>query len=340
VAKTKTFSSGWILVGIVVALLAVASVFWLRKGDDGKGQVKTVTVAAIASPHQGKQAYGSLTGVVVRQGWLKEELEKKGIALELVPVPTSVGGPLVNEGFSGKRSISRPTAISLRSIAVSGGVPLKLVVPVGMGQNGYLVARNGLDAKSIVDLKGKRIALHRGRPWELSFTKLAEANGLKLSDFTIVNINPSATPAALASGNVDAAFLLADGLLIARTGAAMSSGRRSRGRIPGGCGPNCSVGPTSWRPTPSITQIVADAYVRAAAWSAQEANKPQVLHDAARGSLPEAIVAEDYQSARTSWRDRFSPLFSPALVDHYRSVADYTLRARADAQQGRCRCAA
>ncbi len=53
---------------------------------------------------------------------------------------------------------------------------------------------------------------------ELPFSKLLDANGLKLSDFKIVNINPSATPAALASGNVDATFLLSDGLLLEQKG--------------------------------------------------------------------------------------------------------------------------
>lgn len=63
-------------------------------------------------------------------------------------------------------------------------------------RNTYLVVRNGLPATDIRQLEGKRIALHRRRPWELSFSHLVDAAGLKLDDFTIVNIDPSARPAA------------------------------------------------------------------------------------------------------------------------------------------------
>ena len=132
-------------------------------------------------------------------------------------------------------------------------------------RNTYLVVRNGLSASSIKDIKGKRIALHRGRPWELPSSKLLDANGLKLTDLKIVNINPSATPAALASGNVDAAFLMSDGLLVADKGA---------GRVIW----STKEAPADWKmrgelfarsafvdANPALTQLVVDAFVRAAA---------------------------------------------------------------------------
>ncbi len=207
----------WAIGAVVLVLLAGLILFQFR-GPASARAVRTVTIAGIAYPYQGGQTYNGLTGVVIEQGWLKEQLAKQGVQLAFTPVPTAVGGPLINEGFSGKRIDFASYGDFPAIIAVSGGVPLKLVAPIGQGQNSYLVVRNGLAARSIADLKGKRIALHRGRPWELPFSKLLDANGLKLSDFTIVNINPAATPAALASGNVDATFLLSDGLLLEQKG--------------------------------------------------------------------------------------------------------------------------
>src|SRR6202007_2410130 len=102
----------------------------------------------------------------------------RGVKLAFTPVPTAVGGPVINEGFSGKRIDFASYGDFPAIIAVAGGVPLKLVAPVGQGQNVYLVVRKGLAARSIADLKGKRIALHRGRPWELPFSKLLDANHL------------------------------------------------------------------------------------------------------------------------------------------------------------------
>jgi sulfonate transport system substrate-binding protein len=323
-SKTKSGGS-WAIGAVVLALIAGLIAFQFR-GHDAKddGSPKTVTIAGIAYPYEGGQVFNGVTGVVIKQGWLKNELAKRGVNLVFTPVPTAVGGPMINEAFSGKRIDFASYGDFPAIIAVSGGVPLKLLVPIGEGQNSYLVVRNGLAAKSIVDLKGKRIALHRGRPWELPFSKLVEANGLKLSDFTIVNINPAATPAALASGNVDATFLLSDGLLLEQKG---------MGHVIW----STKEAPADWKmraelfgrgdfvgDNPALTQLVVDAYVRAAAWSAQEVNQASVIHDAARGAMPEAIVARDYADSGIAWRDRFSPLFAADVADHYRSVAEYT----------------
>lgn len=288
--------------------------------------VKTLTIASIAYPYQGKQVFNGLNGTVIEQGWLKEQLARKGVNLVFTPVSTAVGGPLINEGFSGKRIDFASYGDFPAAIAVAAGVPLKIVAPVGQGQDVYLVVRKGLAANSIADLKGKRIALHRGRPWELPFSKLLDTKGLKLDDFKIVNINPSATPAALESGSVDAAVLLSDGLLLENKGIARVIW-------------STKAAPADWKMRaelfgradfvdthPDLTQLVVEAFVRAAAWSSDEANKAQVIRNAARGAMPEEIVAKDYANSTVAWKERFSPIFSPAVRTHYHSVADYALQ--------------
>ena len=311
----------------VMALLGCASLAGCggSGGSTGGETVKTVTIASIAYPYQGKQVFNGLNGVVIQQGWLKEQLAEKGVELVFTPVSTAVGGPLINEGFSGKRIDFASYGDFPAAIAVAGGVPLKIVAPVGQGQDVYIVVRKGLAAKNLADLKGKRIALHRGRPWELPFSKLVDSSGLKLSDFKIVNINPSATPAALESGSVDAAVLLSDGLLVEQKGI---------GRVIW----STRDAPADWKMRaelfgradfvdahPDLTQLVVDAFVKAAAWSSDEANKEEVIRRAARGALPEDIVAKDYANSGIPWRERFSPIFNPAVRTHYRSVADYAL---------------
>lgn len=287
------------------------------------GAAKTVTIASIAYPYQGKQVFNGLTGIVISQGWLKDELAKKGVALSFTPVPTAVGGPLINEGFSGKRIDFASYGDFPAIIAVAGGVPLKVVAPVGQGQDVYLVARKGLTVRSIADLEGKKIALHRGRPWELPFSKLLDSKGLKLTDFKIVNINPSATPAALQSGSVDAAVLLSDGLLVEKKGI-------------GTVVWSTKDAPADWKmraelfarkdfvdDNPALTQTVVEAFVRAAAWSSDEANRATVIQNASRGALPVDVIDRDYANSGILWKERFSPIFSPAARTHYHSVADY-----------------
>lgn len=315
----------WLVAAMALLGCALLAACGGSGGATGGDAVKTLTIASIAYPYQGKQVFNGLNGVVIQQEWLKEQLAKRGVELVFTPVSTAVGGPLINEGFSGKRIDFASYGDFPAAIAVAGGVPLKIVAPVGQGQDVYIVVRKGLAAKSLVDLKGKRIALHRGRPWELPFSKLVDSSGLKLSDFKIVNINPSATPAALQSGSVDAAALLSDGLLVEQKGI---------GRVIW----STNQAPADWKMRaelfgradfvdahPDLTQLVVTAFVRAAAWSSDEANKAEVIRRAARGALPEDIVAKDYAKSGIAWKERFSPVFSPAVQTHYRSVADYAL---------------
>jgi len=311
--------------GGALGLLALGLAGGLAGCRRGGAGLDVVNLAAIAYPYKGGQVLNGLNGVVEEQGWLKGELGKRGIALNFVPVPTAVGAPQINEGFSGRKIDFASYGDFPAIIADAGGVPLKLVAPAGQGQDVYLVVRKDLPARSIADLKGKRIALHRGRPWELPFSKLLDSAGLTFADFTIVNINPQATPAALAGGSVDATVLLSDGLLLEQKGI---------GRVIW----STKQAPADWKMRaelfargdfvadhPEITQLVVSAFVRAARWSADEANKAQVIANAARGSMPTPIIEADYASTPYSWRERFSPLFRPAIASHYRSVADYAL---------------
>jgi sulfonate transport system substrate-binding protein len=320
----RNATSFWIVLFALIASMALLAGCSSQSGD--KTAAKVVNIASIASPYQGKQVYNGLTGVIIQQGWLKSELDKRGVELNFVPVPTAVGAPLINEGFSGKRIDFASYGDFPAVIAAAGGVPLKLVAPLGGGQNVYLVVRKDSPAKTIADLKGKKIALHRGRPWELPFSKLVDASGLKLSDFTIVNINPSATPAALAAGSVDATVLLSDGLLLEQKGI---------GKVIW----STAKAPADWKmraelfgrgdfvdSNPELTQLVVDAYVRAAAWSSKDENRAQVIKNSSRGYLPEEILAKDYAADGLAWHERFSPVFHPDVKEHYRSVADYAFK--------------
>jgi sulfonate transport system substrate-binding protein len=311
----------------VVALAALVA-FQFRGGTAAQtaGLPRTLTIATIAYPYKGRQEYSGLAQVVIQQDWLKEQLAKKGVELAWFPVPTAVGGPLINEGFAGKRIDFAGYGDFPALIANAGGVETRLIVPSGRGQNAYLVVRKGLDARSITDLKGKRIALHRGRPWELPFAKLLDANGLKLDDFKILNINPPASHAALASGDVDAVFLLSDAILLEQKGV---------GRIIW----STKEAPTDWKmraelfarkdfvdQQPELTQLVADAYVRAAHWAAQPENRAAIAEIASRGETPLSVVEKEWDEPRVAWADRWSPLFDAPVFEHYRAAADYIFK--------------
>jgi len=80
----------WIVVAVAATLAALFVWRSARSGEAG-GAPKVINIASIAAPYQGKQVYNGLTGVIIQQGWLKDELTKRGIQLNFVPVPTAVG---------------------------------------------------------------------------------------------------------------------------------------------------------------------------------------------------------------------------------------------------------
>lgn len=285
---------------------------------------EVVRIASIAANHDGKSVIsGGQSAVLAKQGWLEQELAKVGVKLEWYPVPTAVGGPMFNEALANKTVDFASYGDFPALIAKAGGIDIKLIVPAGRGTNSYLVVPASSSATSIKDLQGKKIAIHRGRPLELAFSKLVSSNGLKYKDFKLYNVNAQAGAAALSAGDVDGLFTGSEAFQLADKGI---------GKIIW----NTKGTPWKWRAElfvrkefsdkyPEITQIVANAYLKASYWEAQEENRQEVIQLATLLGTPESVVLRDYEGDEAQWKDRFSPLFDPYTLEHYRDAAEFAL---------------
>jgi sulfonate transport system substrate-binding protein len=305
-------------IGIVSSLFLAAAV----QGAEDK--VDVVRIASVAYPSSGKTAYIGSVAIIANQGGLEAELKKRGIRLEWVPIPVQSVGATINEAFA-NQSIEFAHYGDLPSVILNGnGVETRLLVPGGSGSNVYISVPPGSNAKTIHDLKGKRIALHRGRPWEIPFTRLLEANGLKLSDFRISNLNPQAGSAALAAGNIDALVALSDTfqLLDRRLGKVIWSTKQE--------GQDWKMRAELWGSKdfvarhPEITQIIVNAHLRAAQWTSSEENLPEYIRIAAVSGQSESSLRQEYDGDSVSWKERWSPLFDDKLIEHYQHVAKYS----------------
>ena len=285
--------------------------------------LKVVRIASVAVFTDGKsEITGGQSAVLAGNRWLQDELKKHGVALEWYPVPTSVGGPAFNEALA-KGAIDFASYGDFPAIiARSGGIDIKLIVPSGRGMNSYLVVPVDSPAQSIEDLKGKRVSIHRGRPLELTFNQLVQSKNLKYNDFKLLNVASHAGASALAAGNIDALFTGSDAYLLQDKGV---------GRI------IWSSKGTDWKwraelfvrrefaeKYPEITQIVANAYVRAGHWSAQEENRDTVIDLGTRIGTPRNVVERDFTDESVDWKDRWSPLFDAYAIDHYRDAIAFT----------------
>ncbi len=313
---------------VVNSVVIIVSVGLALISGVATAQEKVLRVAVVANASSGELTFAGIPQIVARDSLFIDALAQHNYRVEWVPVSTAAVATLVNESFaSGK--IQFAFYGDLPSLILNAsGINTRLIVPGSVGNNVYLVVPKDSPAKTIGDLKGKRIALHRGRPWEATFAKLVESEGFGLRDFRIMNLNPQAGAAAVSAGNVDGFFTLSDAHVLSEKGV---------GKIIW----STKVAPVSWRmraelwgdetfvdENPDITQLLATATVRAMHWVSQEENQAVYIREQARLGMPESIIRLDILDDNISWKNYWSPLIGTGLANHYRALNDYAVSAR------------
>jgi sulfonate transport system substrate-binding protein len=284
--------------------------------------VKTITIATTATVINGEAHYQATNQRVIDEGWLAGQLSRRGIQLVWEPVGGNTGAT-INEAFSAHR-IDFGGYGDLPSIILNAsGTRTQVVVPDGRGLDTFLLVPVNSTATSLKDLRGKRIAVHRGRPWYLTFLRLLEQNGLSPGDFTLVNIDLQPGVAALASGNIDAMFAI-NSYIVADKGLAKIIWS-SKGQ------PDKKIRAELWGAKafidehPDLTQLVVTAYVRAQYWESQETNREAVIKVGTLNGTPETAVRKAYDDHSLAWKDYFTPIYDGAVVDHYRLTTTFAL---------------
>lgn len=288
--------------------------------------LKTVRIATVAFSNADKITFNGPTYLMDKDPWLKEQLAQRGVELQWVPAAVASVGTFVNEEFANKR-IDFAFYGDLPSIILNAsGVSTKLIAAGGIGNNVYLVVPPDSTAKSIDDLKGKRIALHRGRPWELSFAKLLSSRQLAFDDFRIFNLNPQAGAAALSAGRIDGFFTLSDAYLLEdkKVGKIIWSSKQA---------------PLDWKmraelfgasdfvaQNPEVTQLVVDAYLKALKWASQEQQKAEYIELLSQSGQPQSVLLREVEGE--PWKDHFNPLINDTLRQHYKDGIAYSLEAK------------
>lgn len=311
------------------------SLKWLAAGVAGAFTVprawgaeppKAIRIAGGASFVDGKLRLGGFAHIITEQGWLQQQLEARGIKLEWFTTAHAATGPMINEGFANGSLDFAGYGDLPSAILNAGGVETRLIMPHGLGQgDGFLVVPADSKVKSIEELKGKSLAVHRGRPWEIPLLRLMHSKGLKYSDFKLYNINPAAGMAAVASKHVDALFTMTDAYLLEDKGV---------GRIIW----STKDAPLDWKTRtefwgsknfltryPDLTQLVVTAYVKAAHWASQDENQEVLIKLSMLNGTPESVVRRSYQERKYPWKDRWSPLFNEVVYEHYRKTLSFAV---------------
>jgi len=306
-------------------LLLPLQSLWAAEGDL-PAALRIATVARVGAA--GKTYFSGSTLTVIEDKWLETELGKLGVKLEWVPATVNSVAAQVNEAFAAKKIDFAAYGDLPSVIANASGLHTQIIVPGGSLNNTYLVVPANSAAQSIKDLKGKRIALHRGRPWEFQFSQLLEANGLTLSDVKILNLNPQAGAAAIASGDADGFFTLSDAYVLEdkKVGKIIWSSKKP---------------PQDWKMRaelwadanfvaryPQLTQLVATAFVRAHHKLSADKGREAYIQNEAEAGQTESVVRRDLADDNTNWKSRWSPQLSADVRKHYADLAEYAKRAK------------
>jgi sulfonate transport system substrate-binding protein len=142
-------------------------------------------------------------------------------------------------------------------------------------------------------------------------------------DVRLLNLNPQAGAAALATGSTDGFFTLSDAFLLEdkKVGKIIWSSKRS---------------PADWKMRaevwgdaafleryPQLAQLVASAWVRVHRSSSADDGFERYIRDEVARGQPESVVRRELAGDDTPWKARWSPLFTPALKAHYAQQAEY-----------------
>lgn len=297
--------------------LALAAAVLLSAATSFAAEGTVLRVGAISAA-DGRPVASGVWGVFDDKGWLKEELAKIGVTVKTIYLTGA--GPAVNEAFANDTIDAAMYGDLPAIVGKAGGLDTVWLAGNSVGNEAALVIPSSSPANSLADLKGKRIAVHKGRPWELALALLIDEQGFKPSDFKIYNLPEGQIPNTVAANAVDAAFV--------NNGTALTIEKRKVGRI---IWSNTDK-PAHWKYTselfatrkftdqhPEIVQVLVNQWVRASAWAAQNEDEYTRIGAKSSGTYDIDVKARNGKSvAQTT-----SPTIPEFRIEHYRRSAEY-----------------
>jgi sulfonate transport system substrate-binding protein len=263
---------------------------------------------------------GANSGLTAARQAVEQEFAADGVKVEwLHPLG---GGVASNEALASK-AVDIGYAGEFPAIfGRAGGLKTRFIGGGFRGNNAYLVVAPSSSAKGIVDLKGKRIAIMKGQPWEYGFDRLLRSQGLTQADVKVVNLSLPDSRTALKQGQIDA--LYAPGVYGANLGADGS------GRIIW----STRDAPRDWQfaadffvdedfaqKYPTTVKRFLKAVIRVSAWASDPKNSNELFQTWVPQGYSVAQQLKEYEGS--DLRFRFSPLPDAFLLNHYKQVADY-----------------
>lgn len=257
-------------------------------------------------------------GLAHTLGYLEDEFAAEGIALEFTYPAGS--GPAVNEAIAnGQADFGRYGGFP-NITGKARGLPTKILASTGIGHS-YLVVNSRIEAETVEDLRGLRVAVGRGTAPHLALVRVLELHGLSEDDLEIFDIEGGDELAAVASGAVDIGWGGAGFLKLAQDGNAKLI-YTSKGDVNAASSFGAFVVTEDFASQyPEVTQRVVNAYLRAAHFAAQPENFDAVLEAYAQAGEDIEALRADYEGV--AFADALTPIIDDYFLAQFQGGIDF-----------------
>ena len=252
------------------------------------------TVIRFASPMVGTGnrpvGYGNYYATAQTLGLFEKEFQKDGIKVQWNNFKGA--GPAINESY----------ANGLVDITWIGDLPgligkasrldTKAILVSSTKTDTYLAVAADSNAKSLADLKGKRIGFFKGTNIHLSIINVLKKYGYTEKDFRFVNMDGPVAYSALASGDIDAIWSTGQILSIVDRGIAKVIYTTKNEPDVYKTSGYVVVNSKFEQKYPEVVQRVVNVLVKQAAWESNPANKDQLFKQWAKSGLPYANIVK------------------------------------------------
>lgn len=202
--------------------------------------------------------------------------------------------------------------------ARAGGLRTRIVMATNARDNLYLVAPIGSDIKAVAEVRGRKVAQFRGTSTHLTTERVLTQHNLNRSDIRFFNMDDATALAAVASGDVDAAF----GKSIFLTLVERNLARvifTTKGDPSTVTSSHLIVTEAFERAHPELVAGVVRASTKAAAWASDETHRDALFDIWAKSGTPRGVFQADYDGQTLAYR--LSPLIDQLFVENYRYKA-------------------
>lgn len=249
------------------------------------------------------------------KGSLEQEFKQDGIRIEWNNFKGA--GPALNEAIANKLIDVFAIGDLPGIVGKASGLKTKVIVADNRRYAYAIAVPADSQARSIEDLKGKKLAVFKGTAVQLGFGKFLSRHGLAEKDFKIINMDSNTATAALATKDVDALFTAPSQLfpLEDRGVAKVIYNERQDPAAANDRGQAYVVATEDFeKAQPELVQRIVNVLVREAAWSADEKNRNTLLQLWAKSGTPYSAFKRDYEGQ--SFKEALSPLLDDEFVSN------------------------